>query len=136
MQNKVSDQTFRGQVFSSKEARDLYMASRGMAPKPLRAKRGYSPLMVFAAIAAAVVVAGAISNFANPQPQPVLKPGKPSEETLAQMATLINLKGRLCARVTAVQPVVKDEYLVSCVKNLDGTGVATYQFNAATGQIK
>lgn len=136
MQDDLAERSYRGQVFASKEARALYLASRGMQPQPLRTKRRFSPLMIFAGIAAAVFVAGAISNITNPKPTPVLKPGKPSEETLAQMATLINLKGRLCARVTAVQPIVKDEYLVSCIQNRDGTGIATYHFNSATGQIK
>lgn len=136
MQDDLSERSYRGQVFASKEARALYLASRGMEAKPFGTKRAYSPLVIFAGIAAAVFVAGAISNLANPKPAPVLKPGKPSEETLAQMATLINLKGRLCARVTAVQPIVKDEYLVSCIQNRDGTGIATYELNAATGKVK
>jgi hypothetical protein len=136
MQDDLTERSYRGQVFASKEARALYLASRGMQPQALRTKRRFSPLMIFAGIAALVVVAGAISNLATPKPAPVLKPGKPSEETLAQMATLINLNGRLCARVTAVQPIVKDEYLISCIQNRDGTGIATYELNAATGRVK
>lgn len=59
-----------------------------------------------------------------------------SAEVDEQIATVININGFLCARVVSVRPLgEKDVYVVRCIEYRDGSGVADYIMNAATGSV-
>ncbi len=51
-------------------------------------------------------------------------------------ATIIILKGELCAKVTNVESLQKDTYQVECSRYRDGSGTASYEVNARTGAVK
>lgn len=60
----------------------------------------------------------------------------PHEDTLQKMALLINTRGELCARVETIKRIQGDVYAVQCVRFRDGTAMAVYEVNAATGAVK
>lgn len=60
----------------------------------------------------------------------------PHEDTRQKMALLINAHGELCARVESIRRVNGDVYAVQCTRYRDGTGMAVYEVNAATGAVK
>lgn len=60
-----------------------------------------------------------------------------SDAELKEMsATIINLNGYLCARVTSIKPTVcADVWRISCIEYRNGSGLATYMMNAATAKV-
>ncbi|MCL4069329.1 hypothetical protein M3484_22480 [Pseudomonas sp. GX19020] len=57
-----------------------------------------------------------------------------ADELLEQVATVINLNGHLCARVTDVRPLEQSNtYEVTCIEYRGGSGTVRYIMNAATG---
>lgn len=52
------------------------------------------------------------------------------------MAAIINVRGELCAKVTGAKALGNDIYEVACQRYRDGTGIATYQVDIKTGQVK
>lgn len=55
-------------------------------------------------------------------------------ELKAQIATIINLNGHLCASVTDVRPLqIKDKYEVTCIEYRGGSGTVRYILDAMKG---
>ena len=52
------------------------------------------------------------------------------------MATLINLNGKLCARVTQVRKYDDGDHYVECVTYRGGTATKAYYVNLKTGQAR
>lgn len=52
------------------------------------------------------------------------------------LATFINLKGHLCAKVVKVAPLTqKDTYEVRCIEYRGGSGTVDYIVNVKSGQV-
>lgn len=59
-----------------------------------------------------------------------------TEDQKSKLATLINLNGDLCARVTGVRSRGNSTFDVDCIRYRDGTGAATYLVDLKTGRVK
>ncbi len=59
-----------------------------------------------------------------------------SADSKHALAAMINLRGQLCANVTAVSALGNDRYTVACTRYRDGTGTATYEVDLRTGAVK
>lgn len=62
--------------------------------------------------------------------------GQPKMDVNETMATMINLNGQLCAKVLSIKPAGPNVYEVECTRYRDGTGKATYLYDAKTGKVK
>ncbi len=52
-----------------------------------------------------------------------------------QMATMLNLNGLLCAKITSIRPLVLDKkYEVTCIEYRGGSATVTYIYNGKTGK--
>lgn len=104
-------------------------------------------LAIWAAIA--LILLSAVFNSGSNTPTPIHSPtatsdtngprtvpSGPHEDTRKTLALLINMRGELCARVDSVRRIEGDTYAVSCTRYRDGSGSATYEVNAATGNVK
>jgi hypothetical protein len=137
--------SYQGQVFASREAMELFIASR--APVDVRKVR-VPPTKdaAFGWIAAgcAMLVLGMCSamfhadkpsapgGYAAPAPGSVAL----DDEIKQKAALVINLSGQLCANVTAMTHLQGDVYSVACMRYRDGTGAATYEMNVVTGAVR
>jgi hypothetical protein len=59
-----------------------------------------------------------------------------SKAELEEMtATILNINGFLCAKVTDIRPLqVENQYEVTCIEYRGGSGTVRYILNAATGK--
>lgn len=56
------------------------------------------------------------------------------EELKEMVATIINLNGHLCAKVTEIRPLqIKDTYEVTCIEYRGGSGTVRYILDALKG---
>lgn len=67
----------------------------------------------------------------------VLTPGQVLAESAEEMmATFLNLKGQLCAKVVKVSRLsLPDTYEVSCIEYRGGSGTVDYIVNVKNGEV-
>lgn len=140
MRDESESFSYQGRVFESREAMELFIASRapvrvvGASSRPAGGL-GVGSLVLL--VVGALVGLNLISVlFFGPVTVPKSAPVDVYGQLEEKAATVINLNGKLCARVTAITKLGGDVYSVSCVRYRDGTGFATYEMNAATGNVK
>lgn len=59
-----------------------------------------------------------------------------SDSTLEGIATLINVNGKLCGKVTSATHTGANRYAVACNEYRDGSGTVKYVVNLATGKLE
>ena len=146
MRDESEPFSYQGRVFESREAMELFIASRApirLAGQPARHGGGFSVGKLVLLVVGALVGLNLLSALffrpaAVPEaaPAPISAPVDVGDDLKEKAALVINLNGQLCARVTTITRLGGDVYSVSCVRYRDGTGFATYEMNAATGKVK
>ncbi len=63
-------------------------------------------------------------------------PAAVSDSTLEGIATLINVNGKLCGKVTSANSIGSDRYSVTCNEYRDGAGTVNYVVNMRTGRLE
>ena len=79
---------------------------------------------------------GFLASFTKNPQTPAPKQSGASQASLDTMALIINISGNLCAEITKLKLSAGDTYHVTCIRYRDDTGIATYEVNAATGEVK
>lgn len=145
MLDEESQYSYKGQTFESKEAMELYIASRGSTTKNYAdfgtTRKKHFPWQYVALGFIALAITSCIFDSKSPADVPNTAVARQaaagvSEDSKTTLAALVNLNGELCAKVTDVSRISGDVYRVTCVRYRDGTGSATYEVNAATGAVK
>ncbi len=129
--------------FDSYEAAELYLKSRAkrLNPGPWVLFSGLSMpskiiVVLMVLVAWSVVASFFSSKVSEPQPIPTISKSQRLMAKAEEVATLINMNGQLCGRVTAIEYVYGEKYSVTCTRFRDGTGSATYEVNLDTGLVK
>lgn len=131
--------TYQGRTFASKEAMELFIASRspvqlpGAGARPGR-RGGVGTVLAIGVVVLVTMCAfgGGRTGVAPPEPERF----GASQESKDKLAMLVNVSGQLCARVTEVSRIEGDVYQITCVRSRDGDDLTAYQINAATGVLK
>lgn len=133
--------TIGAMQFESQQAAELYLESR---QKPSGAG-AWATFRVFpwyvkaVAIFMALAAIGTATTLLTPRPAPASAQPSPAQALMYQaerVATLINLNGQLCAKVTRIEHVYLDKFNVTCTRYRDGTGSATYEVDLKTGLVR
>ena len=140
MLDETATYTFKGQVFQSKEAMELYIASRhGIKPMGYRPGSSHAMRHVLLTAGALFLIHSIHQSITDkPRPQELVsgnRVGQPSENRKKVLATLIRLQEERCAMGAHVSRIRNNAYSVECTRFLDGTGAESCALNAASGAV-
>ena len=141
MLNKTGPYTYQGVEFSSKEAKELYVASRTKGNSTIKTgSMSFKDVLVIIMVLFLVTCAmdalrtSRSTSAVDTTPAP-LAPKVLPQEAKDSFAFLINANGKLCAKVEYLSHIQGDDYRVGCTTYRDGPGQTSYTVNMKTGEV-
>lgn len=141
MLNETGPYTYQGVEFSSKEAMELYVASRTKGSGNIKTgsmsfKNVLVIIMVLFLVTCTIdVLRTSRSTSASDTTPAPLAPKVLTQEAKDGFAFLINANGKLCAKVEYLSHIQGDDYRVGCTAYRDGSRQTSYTVNMKTGEV-